>query len=164
MKLRKSAVLISSALFLLATGTLAQANPRYSGSPHGYTSQTTVTETHEYYPETYDQPNGYYNYAPKRVYIEQHIYRHEAPRVVYQQPTYYQQPQQTHYQSAPQYSSYNRGGNIVGDTLIGGALGAAAGAAIGAVTGNPAAGAQIGAVVGGFGGISRGVLGRGLLW
>jgi len=177
MSLRKSTILVSSVLFLLATSTLAQADHRYSGSHHGYTSQTTVvTESHNYYPEYNPEPYEKRHYsrpgyrdapqATQRIYIEKHVYRHESPRVVYQQPTYYQQPRPTYYPPAPvnQHSSYNRGNNIVGDTLIGGALGAAAGAAIGAVTGNPAAGAQIGAVVGGFGGISRGILGRGLIW
>jgi OmpA family protein len=185
MSLRKSAILISSVLFLLATSTFAQAGPRYSGSHHGYSGHnghSVVIESHNYYPEDHQRSYRHHNkrhyykrhhrphwkrhhsrhghhHGASHVYIEKHVYQHEAPQVVYQQP------QPTYYPPAPvnQYSSYNRG-NVVGDTLIGGALGAAAGAAIGAVTGNPAAGAQIGAVVGGFGGISRGVLGRGLIW
>lgn len=180
MRLRKSTILVSSVLLLLATSTFAQAGHRYSGSSHGYSDHSdhsVVIESHDYYPENrhgsyrhhyrgHHRPHFKRHYSrhghhhgTSHVYIEKHVYRHESPRVVYQQP------QPTYYQPAPirQYSSYNNG-NVVGDTLIGGALGAAAGAAIGAVTGNPAAGAQIGAVVGGFGGISRGVLGRGLIW
>ena len=179
---KKSAVLLISVLFLLALSSIAQAGPRYQGSHHGYThhdGHSVVVESHDYCPE--DHYNSHRNHHRSQwnhhsgyghghhrhganhvnhVYIEKHVYRHESPRVVY-----YQQPQPTYYPPANYSSSYNNyGGDIVGDTLIGGALGAAAGAAIGAVTGNPAAGAQIGAVVGGFGGISRGVLGRGLIW
>ena len=176
MSLKKSTILISSVLFLLATSTFAQAGPRYSGSHHGYSGHhghSVVIESHDYYPENhyrghhrphwkrhYSRHGHGHHHGANHVYIEKHVYQHQAPQVVYQQP------QPTYYQPAPvnQYSSYNHRGNVVGDTLIGGALGAAAGAAIGAVTGNPAAGAQIGAVVGGFGGISRGILGRGLIW
>ena len=164
MRIKRSAILILSVLFLLATSAFAQAGPRYYGGHHGYThhsNHTIVIESHDYYPEYHyndhhrsSYGHGYGHHSPRHIYVEKHVYRHESPRVVYQQP------QPTYYPPANNY----RGGNIVGDTLIGGALGAAAGAAIGAVTGNPAAGAQIGAVVGGFGGISRGILGRGLIW
>ena len=188
MSIKRSAILVLSVLFLLATSSLAQAGPRYYGSHHGYTphnSHTIVIESHDYHPENHyrsyrhHQKRHHYNdhhrphwnhhrssyghryghHSPTHIYVEKHVYKHEPPRVVYQQP------QPTYYPPANNYSTYNNyRGDIIGDTLIGGALGAAAGAAIGAVTGNPAAGAQIGAVVGGFGGISRGILGRGLLW
>lgn len=180
---KKSAALWIGVLFLLGTSSFAQAGPRYHGSHHGYT--TTVVESYDDCPEdhyrasrhhynhhyrdhhrshwkrhhsNYGHGHGQHHHGASHVYVEKHIYTHESPRVVYQQP------QPVYYPPQNQYRSNNYNGDIVGDTLIGGALGAAAGAAIGAVTGNPAAGAQIGAVVGGFGGISRGVLGRGLIW
>ncbi|NIQ03683.1 MAG: hypothetical protein GWO19_26070 [Nitrospinaceae bacterium] len=92
-------------------------------------------------------------------------YSHEEWEYRYNSGTAYRTPAPPAYYGAgvasPDYG-YRR--DPVSEGLIGGALGAATGAAIGAVVGDPGDGAAIGAAIGGINGISRGLLGRGLLW
>jgi hypothetical protein len=173
--MNKTAITILSVLFLLGMSSYAQAD-------HSHRSDNyTVVETHNTYSHRgYRHHNkhhkhfrhhksshrGYgHHHQPRHIRVEKHVYHHEAPVVTHHQTyrTYNQQP--TYYPPAQSHSSYNGyRGDVVGDTLIGGAFGAAAGAAIGAAVGNPGQGAALGAAIGGFNGISRGVFGRGLLW
>ena len=192
--MKNTAIITFSFLFLLGLSSYAQANHEYGESygddDAGYESHQTVTRYDDGYcpDETYNRSysrHGYGNHRthyrsshhgygsynqPTRIYVEKHVYNYGVPRATYRQTyrTYNQQP--TYYPPAQSYSSYNNGygngygGNVVGNTLIGGAFGAAAGAAIGAAVGNPGQGAALGAAIGGFGGLSRGIFGRGLLW
>jgi len=126
------------------------------------------------------------------IYVEQNIYNYQAPRATHRRTYRNDYRQQTHNPRARGYSNYSnthrrtyRGdyrqqtrfpragysnysnthrGNVVGDTVIGGAFGAAAGAAIGAAVGNPGQCAALGAAIGGFTGLGHGIFGRGSLW
>jgi len=136
--------------------------PSHSYSHHGYGNHH-----HKHFRHHKSSHRGYgHHHQPRHIYIEKHVYTHEAPRVTHYQTTYRTyNPRPTYTAPVRNYSSYNSyQGDVVGDTLIGGAFGAAAGAAIGAAVGNPGQGAALGAAIGGFNGISRGIFGRGLLW
>lgn len=178
--MKKIAITTLSILFLLGMSSFAQAghkNRSYGGNHTVYESHATVT----HYGGNHSRPSyghrgyghhkkhnrsshrGYgHHQRPRQVYVEKHVYHHEAPRVVHQQTYRTYNPQPTYYPQAQSYNSYQ--GDVVGDTVIGGAFGAAAGAAIGAAVGNPGQGAALGAAIGGFNGIARGIFGRGLLW
>jgi len=187
--MKNTAIVTFSFLFLLGMSSYAQANHEY-GESYGdddtvYESHRTVTNYDDGYcpDETYSRSysrhgygrhqnryqrshHGYRSHQPTRIYVEKHVYNYGVPRATQRQTyrTYNQQP--VYYPPTQSYSSYNNGygGNVVGNTLIGGAFGAAAGAAIGAAVGNPGQGAALGAAIGGFGGLGRGIFGRGLLW
>ena len=181
--MKNTAIVTLSFLFLLGMSSYAQAGQTHGSYGDDYTvykSHRTVTHygnysrNHSYSHRGYGHHNKHYksshhgygsHHRPSHVYVETHVYHHEAPKVTHRQTyrTYNQQP--TYYPPTRSYSTYNSyNGDDVGDTLIGGAFGAAAGAAIGAALGNPGQGAAIGAAIGGFNGISRGIFGRGFLW
>jgi hypothetical protein len=189
--MKKTAILTLSILTLFGMSSYAQADHQQGSDDYTvYESHRTMTdhgndcpdETHNHsyshrgYGNHHDHHKhfrhhkssyrGYgHHHQPRHIYIEKHVYRHEAPRVTYRQTYRTYNPQPTYYPPARSYSSYNSyRGDVVGDTVIGGAFGAAAGAAIGAAVGNPGQGAALGAAIGGFNGISRGIFGRGLLW
>jgi len=175
MSMKKSAGIVSGVLLLLGTGSQVFADHGYVGSQHGYTVHethtTVVTRSYDNdpYESHYDRHHRHHRRHHHHPHWKRqnsgHGYSQPAPRHYYEERVTYQAPApQPYYQPAPQYSPQGYNGNVVSETLIGGALGAAAGAAIGAAVGSPGDGAKIGAVVGGFGGISRGILGRGLLW
>jgi len=181
--MKNTAIVTLSFLFLLGMSSYVQAGHNYNADNYSvYETHRTVInygddcpdETyhhsyghHGYHHQTNYQSShhGYGSHHPTHIYVEKHVYKHEAPRVTHHQTYRTYNPQPTYYPPAQNYSTYNSyNGDVVGDTLIGGAFGAAAGAAIGAALGNPGQGAAIGAAVGGFNGISRGVFGRGFLW
>ena len=180
--MKNTAIVTLSLMFLLVMISSAQAGHKYRSYGDDYTvyeSHRTVTHygnhgsNHSYGHRGYghhkkhyrSSHHGYGHHQPKHIYVEKHVYNYEAPVVTHHRTyrTYNRQP--TYNPPTRGYSSYNSyNGDVVGDTLIGGAFGAAAGAAIGAALGNPGQGAAIGAAVGGFNGISRGIFGRGFLW
>lgn len=186
--MKKTAILTLSILFLLGMSSFAQAGHKHrSDSYTVHETHRTVTDHGDYCPdETHSHSynhRGYGNHhkhrkhfrrhhsshhgyghhpQPRHVYVEKHVYNYEAPVVTHRQTYRTYNPQPTYYPPTQNYNSYR--GDVVGDTLIGGAFGAAAGAAIGAAVGNPGQGAALGAAIGGFNGISRGIFGRGFLW
>jgi uncharacterized protein YxeA len=188
--MKKTAIIALSVLTLLSLSSYAQANHRSRSDNYTvHETHRTVanhnddcpdeTHSHSYSHRGYGNHHqkhfrhhqsshrGYgHHHQPRHIYVEKHVYTHAAPRVTHYQTTYRTyNPRPTYTAPVRSYSSYNSyNGDVVGDTLIGGAFGAAAGAAIGAALGNPGQGAALGAAIGGFNGISRGVFGRGLLW
>jgi hypothetical protein len=188
--MKKTAIITLSVLTLLGMSSFAQADHRSRSDNYTVheTHRTVVNHNDDCPDETHNHSYSHHGYGnhhqkhfrhhksshrgyghhnqPRHIYVEKHVYTHEAPRVTHYQTTYRTyNPRPTYSAPVRSYSSYNSyNGDVVGDTLIGGAFGAAAGAAIGAAVGNPGQGAALGAAIGGFNGISRGVFGRGLLW
>jgi hypothetical protein len=187
----KTAITTFSVLFLLGMSSYAQADHNHRSDNYTVVeTHRTVTghgdyrrdenhnhayshrgyrhhkKHHKHFRHHKSSHRGYgHHHQPRHIYVEKHVYKHEAPRVTHHQSYRTYNPQPTYYPPVQSHSSYNGyRGDVVGDTLIGGAFGAAAGAAIGAAVGNPGQGAALGAAIGGFNGISRGVFGRGLLW
>jgi Glycine-zipper domain len=179
--MKNTAIITLSILFLLGMSSFAQAGHKHRSDRHTvYESHRTVThygnhgdhhgyrnhKRHNHFKGHRRSHHAYgHHQQPRRIHVEKHVYHHEAPVVTHHQSYRTYNPQPTYYppvQSQPSYNGYR--GDVVGDTLIGGAFGAAAGAAIGAAVGDPGQGAALGAAIGGFNGISRGVFGRGLLW
>ncbi len=187
--MKKTAIITLSVFALLSLSSQAQADHQHSSDDYTeYETHRTVTDHecpeethshayshrgygnhhnhHKHFKRHHSSHRGYgHHHQPRHIYVEKHVYTHEAPRVTHRQ-TYRTYNPQPSYGYSSYGSSYSNGyrGDVVGDTVIGGAFGAAAGAAIGAALGNPGQGAALGAAIGGFNGISRGVFGRGFLW
>jgi len=149
--MKKTAIITLSILTILGMSSYAQADHRH-GSSNNYTEYTTTVTEHnddcpdEIHSHSYSHRgyrnhhrhhatshHGYGHHQTRHVYVEKHVYTHQAPRVTYQQTYRTHTPQPTYSQPRRSYSTHSNHyqGDVVGDTVIGGAFGAAAGAAFG---------------------------------